>query len=94
MTARHSNLIIKRLKQLGFIESETHHKQYVYYTLAGIKTRVKTHISHGSKDYGDNLLSRVAEQLKLTKKELLRLIDDEMTREDYEKILKNKGFID
>jgi len=32
---------------------------------------VKKFISHGAKDYGDDLLSKMADQLKLTKKELL-----------------------
>jgi hypothetical protein len=52
--------------------------------LAGIKSPVKTHISHGSKDYGDDLLSKMADQLKLTKKELLRFIDGEMSQQEYE----------
>jgi len=54
---------------------------------------VKTFISHGSKDYGDELLSKLADQLKLSKKELLNFIDGEMTQEEYEDILRVKGII-
>ena len=50
-------------------------------------------ISHGANDYGDKLLSALADQLKLSKKELLRFIDGKMTQEEYEKILKIKGII-
>jgi hypothetical protein len=35
----------------------------------------------------------MAHQLYLTKKELLRLIDGEMSREEYETILRKKGII-
>ena len=93
MTARHSKLIERALEKNGFLENPTHHKQYTYYTLSGVKSKVKTFISHGTKDYGDYLLSKIAKQLKLTKKELLRFIDGEMNREDYEKILKDQGLI-
>lgn len=93
MTARLSKLIEKALKHNGFKKTPTHHNQYRYYTLTGTKAPVKTFISHGTKDYGDDLLSKMADQLKLTKKELLSFIDGKMTREDYETILRRKGII-
>jgi len=61
--------------------------------LAGEKTTVRTFVSHGTKDYGDALLLKLTKQLKLTKKELLRFIDGEMTQEEYEEILKVKGIL-
>ena len=95
MTARHSKIIIRSLKKFGFVklEEKNHHQYYVYVTLAGKVLRVRTYISHGNKDYGDDLLSKVADQIKLTKKELLNLIDGNMTRKEYEDILRSKGFI-
>jgi hypothetical protein len=59
-----------------------------------IITDVKTFISHGSKDYGNELLSDLADQLELTKKELLRFVDGKMTQEEYEHILRVKGVIE
>jgi len=54
---------------------------------------VKTFINYGSKDYSDQLLSELAIQLKLNKKELLRFIDGEMTQEEYDSILRCRGII-
>lgn len=93
MTVRLSKKIEKALKKNGFEKLATHHNRYFYRTLSGVKTPVKTFISHGSKDYSDQLLSELAIQLKLTKKELLRFIDGEMTQEEYESILRIKGII-
>ena len=94
MTARHSKLIERSLKAFGFVEELTHHLQFRYFTVNGIPTKSKTLISHSSKDYDDKLLSSVAHQLFLTKKELLKLIDGEMNREDYEEILRKKGILE
>jgi len=94
LTARHSKLIEKALKRTGFVEHTSHHKQYTYYTISGVKSKVKTFISHGKNDYGDFLLSKIAQQLKLTKAELLKFVDSEMSRIEYEVILRSKGYID
>jgi predicted RNA binding protein YcfA (HicA-like mRNA interferase family) len=93
LTAKHSKPIERSLKAFGFVEELSHHRQFRYFTVDGTPTKAKTFISHGSKDYGDKLLSSMARQLYLTKKELLRLIDGEMTREEYEAILRIKGII-
>jgi len=93
LTARLSKVIERALKYNGFKKTPTHHNQYRYYTLAGKKAPVKTFISHGTKDYGDDLLSKMADQLKLTKKELLMFIDGKMKRKEYEDILKKQGII-
>lgn len=93
MTAKLSKQIERALKHNGFRKNTTHHNQYRYYLLNGEKGPVKTFISHGSKDYGDDLLSKLADQLKLTKKELLRFIDGEMDQKEYESILRKKGII-
>lgn len=87
-------MIAKALLRNGFIEHPSHHKQYTYYTLVGKKTKINTYISHGNKDYGDYLLKEVARQIKLTNKDLLRFIDGDMTREEYEGILRIKGIIE
>ena len=61
--------------------------------MPGEPTRIRTYISQGSKDYRDALLSKMSEELKLNKQELLDLLDGKMTRKEYEKILWTKGFI-
>ena len=93
MTSRHSKHIEKALIKMGFKESDTHHRRFIYCTKEGFRTRVKSFVSHGSKDYGDFLLNKISKQLHLNKQETLDLIDGKMSREKYEEILKNKGFI-
>ncbi|MEA1884107.1 MAG: hypothetical protein U9N62_06270 [Thermotogota bacterium] len=93
LTVRLNKQIEKALERNGFVKLATHHQRYFYYTLAGEKTLVRTFVSHGTKDYGDALLLKLTKQLKLTKKELLRFIDGEMTQAEYEEILKAKGIL-
>jgi len=81
------------LSSLGFLQEDTHHKKFKYTSVSGEPTPAKTYLSHGSKDYGDELLSKIAHQLFLTKQELLRLIDGKMNREEYEDILRLKGIL-
>lgn len=90
MTSRLSKQIEKSLKQLGFECTNTHHK---IYTLRIKGLNIRTRLSHGVKDYGNDLLAQMSKQLYLKKSELLRLIDGEMTHTEYEGILKSKGII-
>ena len=91
MTSRPSKKIERSLKKLGFIEYNTHHKYLVY--IVNGQEILETRLSHGSKDYDDKLLSLMSHQLYLSKKELLRLIDGKMSKNEYNKILKMKGII-
>ena len=93
MTSRPSKKIKRSLNSIGFSEEKTHHKRFRYTSISGDPTPAKTFLSHGSKDYGDDLLLKMAHQLYLTKRELLRLIDGEMSREEYESILEKKGIV-
>jgi len=94
LTSRPSNKIKRSLLSIGFIENHTHHIKLQYISLSGEPTQVKTFLSHGSKDYGDKLLYEISKQLYLTKKELLLLIDGNMSRKEYENILRIKGIIE
>lgn len=93
MTSRPSKKIKAALIALGFSEHNTHHIKLQYIAISGDTTQAKTYISHGFKDYGDKLLHEISKQLYLNKNELLRLIDGDMCREEYEHILKVKGII-
>ena len=42
---------------------------------AGKVSGIRTYLSHGDKDYGDALLARVAQQLHISKRELLELVE-------------------
>jgi hypothetical protein len=83
------------LQRKGF--KSTHpgadHNWFVYVSADGkkaIKARTKT--SHGrSIDLDDHLLSQMARQVSLTKKQFVDLVDCPLTREAYEDILKRAG---
>ena len=81
------------LQNKGFEAEETHHTYFWFYH-NDQRTHIKTKISHGSNEYGDNLLSAMQKQLKLnSKKELLDLINCPMSQEDYIRLLTNKNEI-
>jgi hypothetical protein len=73
----------------GFRNREGDHHYYVYYTTAGLKSHVFTKTSHTPKMkvIGDELLSMMSRQCRLTKKQFLELVDCPLTRPAYERIL-------
>jgi predicted RNA binding protein YcfA (HicA-like mRNA interferase family) len=77
----------------GFLLAAGDHRFYVYFTLAGKKTRARTKTSHTPKmkDVPDNLLSEMAKQCKLTKPQFLDLVDCPLSRQDYEAALAARG---
>jgi len=80
------------LTQKGF---RSHNRSHVYYYLYvdGVKTDVRTMISHGEKEIDDNLLSLMARRLKLTKKLFADLIDCPLSYEQYVKLLREGGHV-
>jgi hypothetical protein len=84
------------LKKKGFNQTEGDHHWFVYITLEGKKTTSRTKTSHTQKmkDIPDNLLSQMARQCRLSKKDFLDLIDCPLSREAYEEILKDQEELD
>lgn len=69
----------------GFRQQNSHHRFFVYYTRAGLKSRIRTKTSHGKdQDIGKPLLSQMARQCALTTVEFLRLVDCPLSRGDFE----------
>lgn len=79
------------LQKKGFLKENKDHHYYTFYS-ENKKTAIFTKISYGSeyKTYGQTLLSKMSKQLKLSNKELLDLIDCDISGERYLEILKNK----
>lgn len=80
--------ISSALKKKGFVENPS--RDHIRYTLYnnGKKTGVFTFISHGLKEYGDNLISSVKKQMRLqSKSEFQDFVNCPMTKEDYIKLL-------
>jgi hypothetical protein len=76
----------------GFIADDTHHEMF-WLIVDGKKTSIRTRISHGVAEYGDNLLALVARQVGLSKKELYSLVDCPMDGEKLKRVLVERGMI-
>ena len=65
----------KSLKKKGFIvkSGRTDHCRFVFCS-NGRMVNVKTHMSHNGQEIGDDLQSRMAEQLYLSKPEFVEMI--------------------
>lgn len=93
MTTRKVKEIESSLGKKGFELKQTHHRMYTLF-VEGKRTSIRTRISHGLKEYDDHLLGQMAKQVKLTKEQLLELIDCPMSEEQYRKILLDSGAIE
>lgn len=78
-------------KSLGFERRMGKHK--VYFLKVGRRVVAQTLISHGSKEISDSLLSSMARQMGITRRQLMDLIDGKLTREDYFNLLREQGKI-
>lgn len=87
---RKTRAIRAALLSKGFIADDTHHEMF-WLVVDGRKTSIRTRISHGVAEYGDNLLPLVARQVGLSKQELYRLIDCPMDGEKLKRLLVERG---
>jgi hypothetical protein len=86
--ARRSTAIQAALLRKGFRVDERDHHYLVLY-VEGRRTSIRTKLGHGSTDYGDSLLSRMKQQVRLpTVRQLLSLTDCPMGSEDYLALLR------
>ena len=94
MAARRASDIESALARKGFVLNAQGDHRYLTLVVEGRRTTVRTRLSHGRKDYGDDLLSAVQSQLRLAqKRELLELIDCSLTGEDYVGLLRQQGIL-
>ena len=89
MGTRKSREIKEGLIKKGFLPEQRDHT-YLFLHVEGRKSSVRTKVSHGSKEYGSNLLSMVARQLHLTSAQLDDLLDCPMSYDDYLDMLQKK----
>ena len=74
----------------GFISDETQHEMF-WLVVGGKKTSIRTRISHGAKEYGDQLLTLMSRQIGLKISELYRLVDCPMDGEKLKALLVERG---
>ena len=84
------------LLKKGFKGKEGDHHFFIYYTLQGKKSSIRTKTSHTPKmkELSDALITQMAKQCCLNKQEFLNLVDCPLSREQYEKLLIEKNLIE
>jgi len=90
MSTKTTHQIRQSLTKKGFVEDKTHHCYFHLY-INGKRTSIYTLLSHGKKECGDNLLAKMARELRLKRKEFNDLIDCPLDKETYIQMLKTKG---
>ena len=92
MGIRKSREIKEGLIKKGFLPEQRDHT-YLFLHVEGRKSSVRTKVSHGSKEYGSNLLSMVARQLHLTATQLDDFLDCPLSFDDYIGLLEKKRIL-
>ena len=90
MSSYPTRAIESALTQKGFRLEQTHHRMLRLF-VAGNRTSVRTRITHGAREYGDKLLSLMAKELSLSRKELDALIQCPLTGDGYARLLMQRG---
>jgi hypothetical protein len=82
---------VKRLRlallSKGFQEEKTHHRIF-WLVVEGKRTRIRTRLSHGIKEYGTQLLHETARALMLSRQELDRFVRCPMDYEEYLRLIR------
>ena len=84
--------VSENLLKKGFRQRNSGDK-YFHFFINGKKTAVFTFMSHGEKEIHDGLLSQMAKQTRLVKKEFLELVDCPMTETRYLELLRARGHV-
>jgi hypothetical protein len=77
-----ASLLINALLRKGFEKVETH-QTMLWFMVQGRRTSIHTWGSHGQRKLDDRLLRLTARELHLSKAELLKFVECEMSYEDY-----------
>lgn len=88
-------VVERALQRKGFRKREGDHSFFIYYTLDGKKTPVRTKTSHGSshRDIGSEIASRMARQCRLGSVDFERLVDCSLSQAEYEELLEEQGAV-
>jgi predicted RNA binding protein YcfA (HicA-like mRNA interferase family) len=84
--------IQRSLPDKGFSREEGDHI-YFSFVHEGKDCGISTYISHGEREIGDSLISRMARQVKLSKQDFVRLVGCPMDHGEYVETLKEQGFL-
>lgn len=92
---RDKRKVEEALLKKGFEDKEGDHHFFIYHTLQGKKSSIRTKTSHTPKmkEINDGILAQMAKQCRLNKQDFMNLIDCPLSREQYEARLIEKGEI-
>ncbi|MES2327955.1 MAG: hypothetical protein V4539_00040 [Bacteroidota bacterium] len=91
MASLDANKTRQSLLKKGFRKNEGDHHFYLYYYNGKVIT--KTKVSHNDQDIGDDLISKMYKQCKVTKKQFLDLINCPLDESGYIEILKEQDLL-
>ena len=92
MTEILTSLPIDALLRKSFEKVETHHTM-LWFVVQDRRTSIHTWVSHGQRKLDDRLLRLVAGELHLSRAELLKFVECEMSREDYHRRMIDRGHL-
>lgn len=92
MSAIKTQRIEAALLKKGFRRDYTHHECFWLY-VEGRQTSVKTRLSYGIREYGDDLLAQLKKQLGVSKPQLHALVGCPLTYDEYVAHLVGSGRI-
>ena len=84
--------IANSLLKKGFEEKQASHRQMIIF-INGQKTSIVTFISHGKKEISDELMHKMARQLRLSHKQFCELVDCSMNGETLKEFYLDEGIV-
>lgn len=88
MATRRTTVVERALEAKGMTRDENHHSMFRK-EIAGV-THVVTRTSHGSREIGDSLGKRMANQCYLRLREFWDLIDCPLSEEGWEELIRER----
>lgn len=85
--------VIAALLRKGFAEFKGRDHRFFFFMHASRKTSIFTKVSRGEREADDWLQRKMAQQVRLTKREFAALVDCTLSAADYAELLMERGHI-
>jgi hypothetical protein len=95
MKPRRCKDVARALVKKGFcLDPDKQHHQFYFLEVGGRREPIYTYLSHGTNEYGANLMSMIKRQLRFTDSaDAEKFFDCAMSGDDYLAMLKKDGVI-
>jgi hypothetical protein len=93
MAELHVRAFAGALLRKGFERVEGKHHAMFFLVAEGKRTSVRTRLSHGQRRVDEWLLSEIAKELHLSKRELLRFVECAMSGQEYAALMAERGYL-